>query len=87
MVCKMTREELRDTLERLDISQGAFAARVSDLSGLNVLPSHISKMCSRAATGRNPSPVVAVAARLMLEKQDADRLRQAVEQAGWKQER
>lgn len=87
MVRKMTREELREILERLDISQGAFAARVADLSGLNVLPSHISKMCSRAPTGRDPSPVVAVAARLMLEQKEAERLRCAVERAGWKQER
>lgn len=79
----MTRDELRAALKSLGMTQAEFAAEVSRLTGLNTLPSHISKMCSAAKSGREPTAAVAAVARLLIETGDAVRLHKMITQAGY----
>jgi len=79
----MKREELREALRALGMSQVAFAAVVSRVSGLRVQATHINRMCSRSDTGRDPSPVVQAVAVLLLERQRLDRLEQSLKRAGY----
>lgn len=81
----MTSQELREALDRLGMTQKAFAARVSELSGNRISAAYVSDMCSDRPGSREPSAVVRVAVRLMLEQRDGQALVRAVER--WRAKR
>lgn len=83
----MTRDELSEAIKALGLTKADFAREVARLSGLSVNPSTISRMTSHSLSGRDPSILVRSIARLMLEQMEAQKLRRAVERAGFKRER
>ena len=75
---------MREALESLGYSRKAFAERMVELTGKPMSANYVSDMCSERPGSRKPSSTVRVALTLMLESRDAERLRRAIERAGWK---
>ena len=83
----MTSQEMREALDALGYSRKAFAELMAELTGKPMSANYVSDMCSDREGSREPSSPVRVALRLLLQNQANERLRRAVERAGWKRER
>lgn len=83
----MNSAELKAAIKSLGISQAEFARRLSDLSGKRISAAYLSDMCSSRPGSREPSALVRVAVRLMLEQKDAQALVRSVERWQSKRER